>query len=136
MVGHENNQQVFRFRCDDTSCLYLAGDFNDWSATTTPMYATSAGTWQVHLKLPVGEHHFRYVTADGRWLTDFSAPNVVANPYGGWDSVVVVSARPVVNDLVEVKIDRSSRASPLHLNSRRQRKARAAVLPPLTLLRA
>lgn len=139
MVGIENEQHVFRIRCNEAATLFLAGDFNDWSVTATPMQQVSPGTWEVRLRLPEGEHHFRYVTDTGRWLTDFSAPNVVANPYGGWDSVVVKRRRSTDrDDLVTVQVKATAPRMPMRTMQtgrarRSARRSRLGSLPPLAL---
>lgn len=141
MVGFENGQHVFRFRCDGTTGLYLAGDFNEWSTSATPLQQVKPGTWETKLKLPEGEHRYRYVTAEGGWQTDFSAPNVVANPYGGWDSVVIVSKRRKsrLHDLIEIPVKKSAPEPPVVRTARSRvghRRSKVSVLPPLKLTRA
>ena len=81
---------TFRTTCPHVQQLFLAGDFNGWSATATPMTKIDDHTWQVALDLEPGTYRFRYVTDDGRWLTDFSAFGVEPNKIDGWDSVVLV----------------------------------------------
>ena len=71
--------------------VFVAGTFNGWDTQTTPMKRRRGGTWQVALKLPPGEHQFRYF-ADGQWYTDYAADGVAPNGMGDFNSVVHVEA--------------------------------------------
>jgi len=59
--------------------LTLAGDFNNWSVTQTPLSdADGNGIWQVRVPLTQGAHFYRFVLNGKKWLRD------PANPfYGG-----------------------------------------------------
>lgn len=53
--------------------VFVVGDFNQWSPTTTPLSQVRDGTWRALLDLPIGhEYHFRYF-ANGAWHTEFQA---------------------------------------------------------------
>ena len=91
MVSRRDHRCVFRVVCPGAEQVYLAGDFNDWSSEATPLQSRGDGAWQVSLPLPPGEYRFRYVTDNGRWLTDFRASGVVENPFGEWDSLLRVA---------------------------------------------
>jgi len=67
----------------------VAGSFNNWSPTRTPLRKTSNGHWEVKITLPPGHHEYRFVV-DGRWLSDPNAKAKVSNPYGGSNSVLVI----------------------------------------------
>lgn len=69
--------------------VYVAGSFNDWDPRETPLQRDSFGDWSVDLSLPPGEHRYRLVV-DGEWRDDPSAQRMEANPFGGFDAVVVV----------------------------------------------
>jgi 1,4-alpha-glucan branching enzyme len=69
--------------------VYVAGSFNDWEPRETPLLRDSFGDWSVDLSLPPGEHRYRLVV-DGEWRDDPSAQRMEANPYGGFDAVIVV----------------------------------------------
>ena len=70
----------------------IAGTFNDWKPETTRMIAVGEGHWRKELVLPPGAHEYLLV-ADGEWVPDPSAPETVANPFGGVNSVVRVEAK-------------------------------------------
>ena len=67
----------------------LAGNFNGWRPEATPLKYTVAGEWAVRLMLRSGQYEYRFVV-DGRWSEDSRASQRVANPYGGFNSVLLV----------------------------------------------
>lgn len=82
----------FTFTCasDGAGKVFLAGSFNNWSPTATPMRKSGKnGTWKKQLMLPPGPHEYRFVV-DGDWITDLDAAELKANPYGGHNSVAHV----------------------------------------------
>ena len=101
--GHRWHQ---RHRSGHSRCVYLefvhpqarsvsiAGSFNDWRPTATPMIAMGRGWWVKGLVLPPGRYPYRLVV-DGQSVPDPNAAEVVANPDGGINSVLVVPAEAV-----------------------------------------
>jgi 1,4-alpha-glucan branching enzyme len=81
-----------RFSCRHAgaSAVYLAGTFNQWHPTATPMRHVGEGRWEVELELPPGVYEYRFIV-DGVWLHDPEAVQSVPNPFGGLNSVVTVS---------------------------------------------
>ena len=52
----------------------LAGTFNNWSITATPMEdADGDGIWKIVLSLPRGEHQYKFVVDGTVWVTDMKA---------------------------------------------------------------
>ena len=66
--------------------VLLTGDFNDW--TGSPMEPLR-GVWTKVVKLSPGRYRYRYVV-DGQWQTDPSNAAREPNPFGEYDSVLVV----------------------------------------------
>lgn len=73
----------------DAREVYVAGTFNDWDPRETPLKRDSLGDWSVELSLPPGEHRYRLIV-DGEWTDDPSAQRMEANPFGGFDAVILV----------------------------------------------
>jgi 1,4-alpha-glucan branching enzyme len=69
-----------------TACV--VGEFNNWSATATPM--TRDGEWFVAtVLLRVGKsYRFRYLLDGERWENDWAADAYVPNEFGGEDSLI------------------------------------------------
>jgi chromosome partitioning protein len=82
---------VFAFRFDDARKVQIAGDFNGWSAMSTPMQNTGErpGLWVTKLPLPPGRYRYRLIV-DGKWMTDPNNKYVEANEYGELNNVVEV----------------------------------------------
>jgi len=70
--------------------VYVAGSFNDWKPETTPLMPLGDGRWKGDLKLGPGRHEYLFVV-DGQWRPDPNARETVENPFGGRNSVVMVS---------------------------------------------
>jgi len=69
----------------------VAGDFNDWKPERTPLSQIGNGRWVGDLNVKPGRHEYLFVV-DGQWLPDPNARENVQNPYGGKNSVLIVSA--------------------------------------------
>jgi 1,4-alpha-glucan branching enzyme len=67
----------------------VAGNFNTWRPEATPLASTGDGNWIVRLMLRSGQYEYRFVV-DGCWSEDSQAPDHVANPNGGYNSVFTV----------------------------------------------
>jgi 1,4-alpha-glucan branching enzyme len=68
----------------------VAGSFNAWKPESTPLKQAGNGSWSGSLKVTPGRHEYLFVV-DGQWLPDPNAKEVVTNPYGGCNSVLVVN---------------------------------------------
>lgn len=68
----------------------VAGTFNDWHPGATEMIAMGNGRWVKELTLPPGFYEYRLVV-DGEWMANPNAPESVANPFNGVNSVLRVA---------------------------------------------
>lgn len=69
----------------------LAGEFNDWSLTATPMKRLKNGSFSVTVSLKSGySYRFRYVLDGNVWVNDPEADSYAPNEYGEENSVVSV----------------------------------------------
>lgn len=78
------------FHDEQAQAIFIAGTFNEWSATATPMLALGAGRWVKALSLPAGRYEYCLVV-DGEWICDPAAAEKVPNPFGGQNAVLTVS---------------------------------------------
>lgn len=68
----------------------VAGEFNDWSPSVSPMRRNeSLGIFELLVPVKPGRYRYRLVV-DGVWLADRHNPTSENNPYGSSDSVVVM----------------------------------------------
>jgi 1,4-alpha-glucan branching enzyme len=74
----------------EAKSVFVAGSFNDWSPSKTPLSRTRDGKWVGELTGISGRHEYLFVV-DGQWLPDPNAIESVQNPYGGKNSVLVAA---------------------------------------------
>ena len=79
----------FEFEHGEASAVCIAGSFNDWHPSATPMVALGDGRWVKELTLPPGRYEYRLVV-DGVWTDDPRAKETASNPHGGVNGVVTV----------------------------------------------
>lgn len=73
----------------DAREVFVAGSFNGWSPTGTPMLTLGDGRWVKELVLPPGRHEYRLIV-DGQWVDDPKAREFVPNSHGGRNALLVV----------------------------------------------
>jgi 1,4-alpha-glucan branching enzyme len=69
----------------------VAGSFNQWKPESTPLIQKGPGRWVGSVNAKPGRHEYLFVV-DGQWLPDPNARETVQNPFGGKNSVLIVSA--------------------------------------------
>jgi 1,4-alpha-glucan branching enzyme len=74
----------------EAKSVCVAGSFNEWNPARTPLTRVSDGTWIGELNGVSGRHEYLFVV-DGQWLPDPNAKESVQNPFGGKNSVLVIS---------------------------------------------
>ncbi len=87
---------VLTCHAPEAAAVCVAGAFNDWVPTATPLTRGADGTWAVRLDLPPGRHEYKFVV-DGRWCCapgceepSGGCPKCVPNPFGSMNRVVEV----------------------------------------------
>ena len=89
-VTQMNDAVVFVTLYPRAKSVQLAGDFNNWQPTKTPMQKVGdGGIWQTKIKLPKGKYRYRLVV-DGQWQQDPYNEQTELNPFGSLNSVVDV----------------------------------------------
>jgi len=85
---------TFRLQCDGAmgaESVTLVGEFNNWDEKATPMKRQKNGDYTVTLELELDrEYRFRYCIDSSKWENDWCADRYEPNPFGGYDSVVVI----------------------------------------------
>jgi 1,4-alpha-glucan branching enzyme len=80
---YENEEQA--------ASAVLAGEFNDWSLTQTPMKKLKDASFSVTLSLAAGHsYRFRYVLDGNVWVNDVDADGYAPNEYGEANSVLTL----------------------------------------------
>jgi 1,4-alpha-glucan branching enzyme len=69
--------------------VYVAGSFNNWNPTVTPLIKEGRQLWTRELELPFGRYEYQFVI-DDRWKPDGASKETVFNPFGGLNSVITV----------------------------------------------
>ncbi len=81
----------FAFSAAGAQSVHVAGSFNSWSTTATPMTdADGDAVWTVTIPLPSGEHQYKLVVNGTEWKPDPANPETADDGYGGKNSVVRV----------------------------------------------
>jgi len=89
-LNPRTKKATFSLDRPDAKKVFLAGDFNKWDQKSHPMKKVK-GVWKISLALKPGEYKFKYLV-DGNWQNDPVAHKYVPSPFGGDDSIVVVTA--------------------------------------------
>jgi 1,4-alpha-glucan branching enzyme len=87
--GGGEQEITFDLDLPNAGQVFVAGRFNDWSQTKTPLEKGADGIWRATLKLKPGTYEYKFY-ADGQWLEDPKNPDKVPDPYGGNNSVLTV----------------------------------------------
>lgn len=80
----------FRLNAPTADRVCVAGMFNDWNPSATPLSKHDDGQWRVQTELAPGEYEYRFVV-DGLWQEDPHARHAVPNPFGSRNSVIHVA---------------------------------------------
>ncbi len=75
--------------------VHLAGSFNNWSSTATPMIREADGRYVAYVKLEEGLHHYKFVVNGEHWLQDLQADPRLAtgDDHGGLNSGLYIGER-------------------------------------------
>lgn len=89
-VVSDAQQTQFVLVAPGASVVSLVGDFNDWSASATPLQrAPGDGVWHVTIPLPPGRYRYAFIVDGKVWRDDPEAP-ARDDEFGRPSSVVTV----------------------------------------------
>jgi hypothetical protein len=80
----------FQLQAPQAATVCIAGSFNGWEPSQSPMRKGRNGVWKARVALPAGRHEYLFV-ADGQWICDPKAPESTPNPFGNQNSVIIVA---------------------------------------------
>jgi len=73
------------------SAVTLVGDFNDWTADSTPMTTdASGGLWTVTIPLEPGRYRYAFLVDGEVWTPDPGAPRAMDDDFGRPNSVLTI----------------------------------------------
>ncbi len=81
---------TFAYTDAKAKAVFVAGQFNDWSATANPLKKDETGVWTVTIPLKAGKQTYKFVV-DGDWRIDPANPDSVADGDGNMNSVRTVA---------------------------------------------
>jgi len=79
----------FVFASPVASTVTVAGDFNEWNVSATPLIDTDGdGVWTGRVALPPGLHKYMFVVDGEKWITDPQADSYVDDGFGMRNAVL------------------------------------------------
>lgn len=76
----------------------VVGDFNGWDPSARRMSRfPKDGTYRARLSLAPGRYEYKFMV-DGEWVVDATASDVLPNPYGTQNSVLIVDSACACGD--------------------------------------
>jgi serine protease AprX len=87
----ENGRLLFVFHDDDAESVSIAGDFNGWNDSVTPLMRTASGLWSTKIVAPqVGRLEYKFIVNGRRWIEDPANGMKAPDNHGGLNSVLVI----------------------------------------------
>jgi len=80
---------AFTYADATAKSVFVAGEFNQWSAIANPMQKDASGTWTAAIPLKPGKYQYKFVV-DGNWKQDAANADAADDTYGGKNSVKTV----------------------------------------------
>ena len=77
----------FAIEAPQAKTVTIAGSFNNWDASSTPLRKSKNKIWSKDITLKPGRYEYRFVV-DGSWTNDPNNPNRATNTYGSENSVI------------------------------------------------
>ena len=88
---------VFSCNSETAQAIFLAGSFNEWNPTSTPMVREGSRHWALTQPLPPGRYEYKFVV-DGEWCcepgchaSEVECPHCVVNEFGTMNRVLEVA---------------------------------------------
>ncbi len=80
---------TFEYYAPEANQVQIAGTFNNWDLTKSPLKKEEDGTWKVSIELVPGRYEYRFL-ADGVWQSDQLPEECVPNSFGTLNCVMEV----------------------------------------------
>ena len=100
------NSVTFNYGDNSATSVSVAGSFNEWSATATPMTKNAEGVWTATVEnLEAGEYQYKFVVDGENWILDPMNGNVVTEADGNQNSAFYILSGEDVEDDNKVTIN-------------------------------
>ncbi|HEU4766203.1 MAG TPA: S8 family serine peptidase [Pyrinomonadaceae bacterium] len=87
----ENGRLLFVFHDDAAKSVSVAGEFNGWNESATPLMRDGSGLWSTEIAVSrAGRFEYKFVINGQRWLEDPSNGMKAPDNHGGLNSVLVI----------------------------------------------
>ena len=83
-------QVTFTYADPTAKAVFLAGQFNNWSPTATPLHKDDSGLWTASVPLKPGRYQYKFVV-DSDWRLDPSNPDSTDDGAGNMNSIKTVA---------------------------------------------
>lgn len=80
---------TIEFSGKSATSVFVVGDFNNWVANDDSKLEPVDGVWKRKMDLKPGTYKYRLIV-DGKWQEDPSNSNMERNPFGEFDSLLLV----------------------------------------------
>jgi hypothetical protein len=93
-AGAEASSRSVRFTlvASGASRVAVAGSFNGWNISSTPLHRIDRDTWSAEIPLGAGRYVYQFVIDGKRWVPDPRAPRDAGDDFGASNSVVTVAS--------------------------------------------
>jgi serine protease AprX len=100
-LGHHNlfaprvsgDRLLFILHRDEAKTIAIAGDFNDWDPRRGTLSKSPDGLWRIEIPAPPpGAYQYKFLIDGDRWTDDPGNGLKVPDAFGGYNSVLNVSA--------------------------------------------
>ena len=82
----------FVYHNDEAKTVAVAGEFNNWNPSTSPMQKDVSGLWRVEIMRPAsGRYAYKFFVNGSDWFEDPRNGVKVLDNHGGFNSVLVVT---------------------------------------------
>jgi len=88
--SNSSRKVAFTLTAPQAQSVQLVGDFSGWQEKPVTLKKQKSGVWKATVALPPGRHEYQFIV-DGAWLTDPGCAERVGNPYGGENSLRIVT---------------------------------------------
>jgi hypothetical protein len=89
-VEHAAKGWAFSISAPNAKDVYIVGDFNHWKINDdSRLIRSENGSWEKNLELQSGRYRYKFVV-DGEWMLDSRNAEKEQNPFGTFDSIILV----------------------------------------------